>query len=89
MIKIITKKKYLRMLAQIEDLSNELEMLRGAHQNLHQLRKGQWNKFTYEDSELKKKIESLELANENLTKRLNKAEHDKNVALKRLKKYES
>lgn len=77
MIKIISKKKYNKMLDEIQ----ELKELRGAHQNLHFMYKGLFNKSQYENNSLKEKVKELEA-------KLNKAEHDRNVALKKLSKME-
>lgn len=72
MIKIITKKKYKKM-------CQELEELRGAHLNLHNLQKGLYNKYQTEVNSLKDKVNELE-------KKLRKTENERNAALNKLGK---
>lgn len=81
MIKIITTKKLNQMLDREKYLVDKLEELRAAHENLHRLYKGLHAKYCLEMGESTAKVEELE-------KKLRKAEHDLNVALKKLGKKE-
>ncbi len=81
-IKIIRKSTWKKMQA-------ELEELRGAHLNLHELHKGLYQKGLTEKNELSDALKQREMEIEELQKKLRKAEHDKSVAFKKLKKYET
>ena len=82
MIKIITTKKYKKMLAEIEDL-------RGSLLNMQNLHKGHFNKYQYDRGQMADEIKKLESAIEELEKKLRKSEHQKAEALKKLRKYEN
>jgi len=77
MIKIITRKKWNQMLDREKGLVDNLKELSAAHENLHRLHKGLYQKYEYEKGELTAKIDELE-------KRLRKSEHERNSALKKL-----
>ena len=81
MIKIISKKKYEGMLAEIGNLRQRLTDLMGQHENLHNLHQGLWKRFKRETDALEKRIESLQ-------KILRSEEHAHAEALKKLKKLE-
>lgn len=81
-IKIISKRKYRKMLEEIESQRQSLQNLMSQHQNLHTLHQGLWKRFKNETDTRDKRIESLELA-------LRREEHAHAEALKKLKKYGS
>lgn len=81
-IKIITTKKYDEMVKELK----ELEDLRKAHFHLHELHKGLYNKSLTEKSELETAISERDGEIEDLKKKLRKAEHERNEAVKRLKR---
>ena len=72
----------------LQDAKKELEELRGAHLNLHELQKGLYQKYLTETNELSDTLKQRDLEIEDLQKKLRKAEHDKSEALKKLKKYQ-
>ena len=78
-IKIITTKKYNEMVKELEDL-------RQAHFHLHELHKGLYNKSLTEKGELETAISERDGEIEDLKKKLRKAEHERNEAVKRLKR---
>lgn len=80
-IKIIKTKTWKKMQA-------ELEELRGAHLNLHELQKGLYQKYLTETNELSDTLKQRDLEIEDLQKKLRKAEHEKAEAFKKLRKYE-
>lgn len=82
MIKITTTKKWNQMV-------KDLEEVRSANVGLHELLKGHYNKYGVEIAEKEKAIVERDTEIAKLRKALNKAEHDKCVAFKKLKKYES
>lgn len=85
MIKIISKKKYRRM---VKDLT-QYEELKGAHLNLHELYKGVVNKSIYEKGLFEETLKEREEEIESLKKKLRKAEHEKSETIKKLLKYEA
>lgn len=85
-IKIITTKKYDEMVKELESLRRDNESLRGAHLNLHELHKGLYNKSLTEKGELETAISERDGEIEDLKKKLRKAEHERNEAVKRLKR---
>lgn len=72
----------------LQDAKKELEELRGAHLNLHELHKGLYQKSQTEKNELGDALKQREVEIEELQKKLRKAEHDKAVAFKKLRMYE-
>lgn len=81
-IKIIRTKTW-------NELQAELEELRGAHLNLHELQKGLYQKYLTETNELGDKLKQLNQEIEDLKKMLRKVDHERNEAFKKLKKYEA
>lgn len=81
-IKIIRTKTW-------NELQAELEELRGAHLNLHELQKGLYQKYLTEKNELRDALIQREQEIEELNKKLCKVEHEKNEAVKKLKNYEA
>ena len=86
-IKIITTKKYDEMVKELDAQRKQIEDLRGAHLNLHELHKGLYNKGLTEKSELETAISERDREIEDLKKKLRKAEHEKSEAFKKLKKF--
>jgi len=82
MIKIVTKKKWKAMLAEIDDL-------RGARLALDELLKGHYNKYQYEKGQLEDTLKARDEEIKELKKQLRKSEHERKEAFKKLKKYES
>lgn len=72
----------------LQDAKKELEELRGAHLNLHELHKGLYQKGQTEKNELGDALKQREVEIEELQKKLRKAEHEKAEAFKKLRKYE-
>ncbi len=87
-IKIITTKKWKELKAENVQLKVDLDELRGAYKNLHELYKGLFQKSLTEKNELGDTIKHRDMEIEDLQKKLRKAEHEKAEALKKLKKYE-
>lgn len=85
-IKIITTKKYNEMVKELDALRKQIEDLRGAHLNLHELHKGLYNKGLTEKSELETAISERDREIAKLEKALRKAEHERNEAVKILKR---
>ena len=81
-IKIITTKKWNQMLA-------DLEEVRGANVGLHELMKGQYNKYGIELAAKDDAIKELEAKVSSLESKLRKAEHKNNELTKKVRKYES
>ena len=81
-IKIITTKKY-------NEMVKEMEELRGAHLHLHELHKGLYNKRLTEKGELEAGIKERDEKIAQLETALRKAEHERNEAFKKLRKYEA
>lgn len=86
MIKIITTKKWKKMLTDLEEANRNLEEVRSATIGLHELMKGQYNKYGYEISQKEDTIKELEAKVKDLEKRLNKSEHERNELRKKSKK---
>ena len=63
-------------------LQADLDELRGAYKNLHELQKGLYQKYLTETKQRDQEIEEL-------NKKLKRAEHEKAEAKKKLKKYET
>ena len=82
MWKIITKKKY-------NEMVKEMEELRGAHLHLHELHKGLYNKGLTEKGDLEAGIKERDEKIAQLETALRKAEHERNEAFKKLRKYEA
>lgn len=82
MWKIITKKKY-------NEMVKEMEELRGAHLHLHELHKGLYNKSLTEKGDLEAGIKERDEKIAQLETALRKAEHERNEAFKKLRKYEA
>ena len=82
MWKIITKKKY-------NEMVKEMEELRGAHLHLHELHKGLYNKSLTEKGDLEAGIKERDEKIAQLETALRKAEHERNEACKKLRKYEA
>lgn len=80
MIRIITTRKYKEML-------NNIESLQGSLLNMQNLHKGLWNKYKYEQAQMTDELKKMESAITELEKKLHKAEHEKNEAKRKLKKY--
>ena len=81
MIKIISKKKYDGMQAEIGSLRQEKTDLMGQHENLHNLHQGLWKRFNKEIEQRDKRIESLQQL-------LRREVHANAEMLKKLKKLE-
>jgi hypothetical protein len=81
-IKIITTKKY-------NEMVKEMEELRGAHLHLHELHKGLYNKSLTEKGDLEAGIKERDEKIAQLETALRKAEHERNEAFKKLRKYEA
>lgn len=79
-IKIITTKKRNEMLAELQDL-------RGAYKNLHELHTGLYKKYLKEVNSMDDALKEREKEIGELQKKLRKAEHDKADCFKKLKKY--
>ena len=79
MIKIITTKKWKQMLA-------DLKEIRGANVALHELMKGQYNKYNLDLGQKDDTINKLEAKVKDLEKRLNKSEHERNELRKKVQK---
>lgn len=80
-IKIIRTKTW-------NELQADLDELRGAYKNLHELQKGLYQKYLTEKNELSDTLKQRDLEIEELQKKLRKAEHEKAEAFKKLKKYQ-
>ena len=78
-IKIIRTKTWKKMQADMDEL-------RGAYKNLHELQKGLYQKYLTETSELADTIRQRDMEIEELKKKLRRAEHEKAEAFKKLKK---
>ena len=87
-IKNITTKKWKELKAENVQLKVDLDELRRAYKNLHELYKGIYQKSLTEKNELSDTIKHRDMEIEDMQKKLRKAEHEKAEALKRLKKYE-
>lgn len=81
-IKIIKTKTW-------NELQAELEELRGAHLHLHELHKGLYNKSLTEKGDLEAGIKERDEKIAQLETALRKAEHERNEAFKKLRKYEA
>ena len=81
-IKIITTKKY-------DEMVKELEDLRVAHFHLHQLHNGLYNKSLTEKGDLEADIKERDEKIAQLETALRKAEHERNEAFSKLRKYEA
>lgn len=79
-IKIIRTKTW-------NELQADLDELRGAYKNLHELHKGLYQKNLTETNELSDTLKQRDMEIDELKKKLRKAEHDKSEAFKKLKKY--
>lgn len=75
MIRIVTNKRWKQMLKDLDDV-------RGANVALHELMKGQYNKYSFELGKKEDTIKDLEA-------KLRKAEHRNNELTKKVRKYES
>jgi hypothetical protein len=82
MWKIITRKKW-------NEMVKEMEELRGAHLHLHELHKGLYNKSLTEKGDLEAGIKERDEKIAQLETALRKAEHERNEAFKKLRKYEA
>lgn len=78
-IKIIRTKTW-------NELQADLDELRGAYKNLHELQKGLYQKYLTETNELSDTLKQRDMEIEELKKKLRKAEHDKSEAFKKMKK---
>lgn len=85
-IKIITTKKYNGMVKELESLRRDNESLRGAHLHLHELHKGLYNKSLTEKGDLETALSERDARIAELEKKLRKVEHERNEAVKRLKR---
>ena len=81
-IKIIRTKTWKKLQA-------DLDELRGAYKNLHELQKGLYQKYLTEKNELIDTLKQRDQEIEELNKKLKRAEHEKAEAKKKLKKYET
>ena len=81
-IKIIRTKTWKKLQA-------DLDELRGAYKNLHELQKGLYQKYLTETNELSDTLKQRDQEIEELNKKLKRAEHEKAEAKKKLKKYET
>ena len=79
MIKIVRKKTWEKMLEDLTGLSQQVI-------HMQEILKGEHNRYVYETGARDDRISELEKTVEELEKRLRKAEHDKSVAFKMLKK---
>lgn len=86
MIKIITTKKWKQMIADLEETNKNLEEVRSAITGLHELMKGQYNKYSYDINQKDDTINKLEAKVKDLEKRLNKSEHERNELRKKVQK---
>lgn len=89
MIKIITTKKWKQMIADLEEANKNLLDVRSAVTGLHELMKGQYNKYSLELGQKDDTISERDAEIEKLKKDLRKSEHDRMTLFKKLKKYES
>ena len=89
MIKIITTKKWKQMLADLKEANKNLLDVRSAVTGLHELMKGQYNKYSLELGKKDDTIKELKDAVKDLEAKLRKAEHKNNELTKKVKKYES
>ncbi len=89
MIKIITTKKWNQMLADLEEANKNLLDVRSAVTGLHELMKGQYNKYSLELGQKDDTINKLEAKVNDLEAKLRKAEHKNNELTKKISKYES
>lgn len=89
MIKIITTKKWKQMIADLEEANKNLSDVRSAVTGLHELMKGQYNKYSFELGKKDDAIKELEDKVKDLEAKLRKAEHNNNELTKKVKKYES
>ena len=89
MIKIITTKKWKQMLADLEEANKNLLDVRSAVTGLHELMKGQYNKYGIEIAAKDDAIKELEAKVNDLEAKLRKAEHKNNELTKKISKYES
>lgn len=78
-IKIIRTKTW-------NELQADLDELRGAYKNLHELQKGLYQKYLTETNELSDTLKQRDMEIDELKKKLRKAEHDKSEAFKKMKK---
>ncbi len=81
-IKIIRTKTW-------NELQADLDELRGAYKNLHELQKGLYQKYLTETNELSDTLKQRDMEIDELKKKLRKAEHKLNEAVKKLKNYEA
>lgn len=88
MIKIITTKKWKQMLADLEETNKNLLDVRSAVTGLHELMKGQYNKYGIEIAAKDDAIKELEAKVKDLEAKLRKAEHKNNELTKKISKYE-
>lgn len=88
-IKIVLTKTWEKMQEDLENMRLAIVELQGQHKNLHELYKGLYQKYLTEKNELSDVIKQRDMEIEKLKKNLRKAEHDKAVAFKKLRKYEN
>ena len=86
MIRIITTKKFKQMVADLEEANKNLEDVRSAVTGLHELMKGQYNKYNLDLGQKDDTIKKLEAKVKDLEKRLNKSEHERNELRKKVQK---
>ena len=86
MIKIITTKKWNQMLADLEEANKNLLDVRSAVTGLHELMKGQYNKYNLDLGQKYDTINKLEAKVKDLEKRLYKSEHERNELRKKIQK---
>jgi len=71
-----------------KELRASLARVRGSLLAMQELLHGNYNKYQYEKRQLEDKLENCEAINRDLQTKLNKSEHARAEALKKLKKYE-
>lgn len=81
-IKIIRTKTW-------NELQADLDELRGAYKNLHELQKGLYQKYLTETNELSDTLKQREMEIEELNKKLRKSDHGLKVTMKKLKRYQN
>lgn len=87
MIKIITTKKWKQMIADLEEANKNLSDVRSAVTGLHELMKGQYNKYSLELGKKDDAIKELEDKVKDLEAKLRKAEHKNSELVKKSKKF--
>ena len=88
MITIITTKRLRQMKEDIKELREALAKVRGSLLAMQELLHGNYNKYQYEKRQLEDKVANIEVINRDLQAKLHKADHERNEALKKLRRYE-